>query len=87
MTEPEILDHVHALQNWLKAAWRQLADPCLGTFDRRELRNQMKLTEAELRICFEMRAERLRVRIAQTEAVFVVKRPKPDLRLLGEITL
>jgi hypothetical protein len=87
MTEPEILDHVHALHVWVNGAWRQLADTSLSTFDRRELRNQMKLSEAELRIYFERRAERLRVQVARFEAAFAVKRPKPDLRLLGEITL
>ena len=86
MTEPEILDQVHALQVWLNAAWRRLANSSLSTFDRRELRNRMKLNEGELRIYFERRAEGLRLRIAQTEAAFAVKRLKPDLRLLGEIT-
>ncbi len=86
MTEPEILDQVHALQVWLNAAWRRLADPSLSTFDRRELRNQMRLSEAELRIYFERRADGIRLQIARTEAAFAVKRPKPDLRLLGEIT-
>jgi hypothetical protein len=86
MTEPEILDRVHALKVWLNAALRRLADLSLSTFDRRELRNQMRLSEAELRIYFERRAEGRRLQIAQTEAAFAVKRPKPDLRLLGEIT-
>ena len=87
MTETEILDHVHALEVRLNVAWRQLADTSLSTFDRRELRNQMKLSETELRIYFEKRAERLRVQVARFEAAFAVKPPKPDLRLLGEITL
>jgi hypothetical protein len=86
MTEPEILDHVDALQDWLKVAWRQLSDPSLNSFDRRELRNQMKMNEAELRIYFETRAERLRGQVAQAEAA-IVKRAKPELRLLGKIRL
>jgi hypothetical protein len=50
MPEPEIFDHeIRALQEWLRAAWRQLADPSLTAFDRRELRNQMKHCSADLR--------------------------------------
>ena len=33
---------VHALKEWLRVAWRYLADPCLTSFERRELRNYMK---------------------------------------------
>lgn len=36
----ETLDEdVHALKEWLRGTWRQLADPSLTSFDRREIRN------------------------------------------------
>jgi hypothetical protein len=41
MTEPDNLGQkIHALQQWQRAAWQQLADPMVTTFDRREIRNQ-----------------------------------------------
>lgn len=63
MDQPEILDSdirdydVRALQQWLRAAWEQLADPSLTTFSRRELRNQMKQCSADLRARLQMAAE------------------------------
>jgi hypothetical protein len=58
MNQPEILDSdIHAMQQWLRAAWRQLADPSLTTFSRRELRNQMKQCSADLRARLQMAAE------------------------------
>ena len=33
---------VHALKEWLRVAWRYLADCSLTSFERRELRNYMK---------------------------------------------
>jgi len=32
----------HALKEWLRVAWRYLADSSLTSFERRELRNYMK---------------------------------------------
>ena len=49
MTEPEILKHIGTLQGWLEAAWRRLGDPALTTFERRELRNNMKQADLALR--------------------------------------
>ena len=40
---------VHALKEWLRAAWRYLAEPSLTRFDRRELRNLMKEADPALR--------------------------------------
>ena len=58
MNQPEILDSdINAMQQWLRAAWRQLADPSLTTFSRRELRNQMKQCSADLRARLQMAAE------------------------------
>jgi hypothetical protein len=40
---------VQALKNWLRRAWRHLADPNLTRFEQRELRNYMKDAERALR--------------------------------------
>jgi hypothetical protein len=40
---------VQALKNWLRKAWRHLADPNLTRFEQRELRNYMKDAERALR--------------------------------------
>jgi hypothetical protein len=40
---------IRALQEWLRRAWRQLGESSLTTFDRRELRNQMKQCSADLK--------------------------------------
>ena len=50
MNQPQIYDRdIRALQEWLRSAWRQLGDHSLTTFDRRELRNQMKQCSADLK--------------------------------------
>jgi hypothetical protein len=50
MTEFELADQdIRSLQQWLREAWQQLADPELTPYSRRELRNQMKQRNAELR--------------------------------------
>jgi hypothetical protein len=40
---------VQALKEWLGQAWRYLAQPSLTRFQRQEMRNQMKMADAELR--------------------------------------
>jgi hypothetical protein len=40
---------VQALREWLRNAWRYLADPSITRFERRELRNYMKEADAALR--------------------------------------
>ena len=58
MNQPDILESdIRALQQWLRDAWQQLGDPSLTTFTRRELRNQMKQCNADLRACLERAAE------------------------------
>jgi hypothetical protein len=50
MNQPEIYDRdIRALQEWLRGAWRRLGDPSLTTFERRELRNQMKQCSDDLK--------------------------------------
>ena len=76
MNQPEILDSdIHAMQQWLRAAWRQLADPSLTTFSRRELRNQMKQCSADLRAQLDLAAERQAEAVQQSAATY--SRPPP----------
>jgi hypothetical protein len=54
MTQPELFDSdIRALQQLLRAAWKQLGDPSLTAFTRRELRNQMKQYSADLKVQLE----------------------------------
>jgi len=82
MTEPEILDQIHTLQRWLKAAWRRLGDPALTTFERRELRNQMKEADAALRqylvLSTELKSAQWRRGRPETRTF-----ARPDLRFLA----
>jgi hypothetical protein len=55
MTDLEILDrNINELKTWLTGAWRHLANPSLTKFERRELRNDMKQCNVELRRCLEL---------------------------------
>lgn len=46
----ETLDQdVYVLKEWLRRAWRCLADPTLTPFERREMRNYMKEAGVALR--------------------------------------
>ncbi len=78
----EILDQdVHALNEWLRSAWRYLAQPSLTRFQRREMRNQMKQAEHALRIALEQKSTREQARNSELR----LTRPppkKPDFRLL-----
>ena len=80
MDQPEILDSdIRAMQQWLRAAWEQLADPSLTTFSRRELRNQMKQCNADLRARLQMAAEQQSAPQQQPIPTYT----KPDLRILS----
>jgi hypothetical protein len=68
MTEPDHLGRkIHALKQWQRGAWQQLADPLLSTFERREIRNQIKQSDVELRYYLEMMSERVRFRVPPIE--------------------
>ena len=45
----DIDQDVHALKEWLRAAWRQLEESSLSSFARQELRTEMK--RCGVRIC------------------------------------
>jgi hypothetical protein len=80
MTQPEILDQdIRALQEWLRQAWQQLADPALTAFGRRELRNQMKQCNADLRAHLKRAAELQPRQSAEPERSFA----KPEMRILA----
>jgi hypothetical protein len=80
MTEPELLDqNIRALQEWLDAAWRQLGDPSLTAFSRRELRNQMKRCSADLRNHLQAAAQRQAQPANRPAKTFT----KPQLRILA----
>ncbi|MGX9428234.1 MULTISPECIES: hypothetical protein [Bradyrhizobium] len=80
MTQPEILDQdIRALQEWLRAAWLQLADPSLTAFGRRELRNQMKQYNADLRARLERVAAPQPKQSGQPERSFA----RPEMRILA----
>jgi hypothetical protein len=79
MTDANVLDcKIYELKEVQRVAWRQLADPSLTTFERREVRNQIRLSNSELR---QMMSERLRFRVRSAEEV-AGGFGRPNLRLL-----
>lgn len=84
MTEPDILSrNIDALKEQQRQAWYQLSDPALTAFERRETRNHIRQTGAELRSCLAMMAERTRFRVRPEEEDVPVGRPKFEFRLLA----
>ncbi|WP_076859786.1 hypothetical protein [Bradyrhizobium mercantei] len=90
MTQPGVLDqkaldqkaldqNIRELQEWLRKAWQQLADPSLTAFSRRELRNQMKQCNADLRVQLRTVSERTAMQPASSGRTFA----KPALRILA----
>jgi hypothetical protein len=70
MTEPDALVRdIHAHKALQREAWRELASSALTTFDRREIRNRIRQSEAELRISLQLMSERLRYRPRPAEEV------------------
>jgi hypothetical protein len=69
---------VQALEEWLRRAWRYLAQPSITRFDRQEMRQQMKLVEEKLCIGLQKVAAN---RIAN-DGKLDFRRPRPDWRLL-----
>jgi len=81
MDQSAILDHdIRALQDWLRSAWQQLADPSLTAFSRRELRNQMKQCSADLRSQLQLVAELHSLPVRDHRALSF---SKPELRILS----
>jgi hypothetical protein len=83
MTDPDVLDYrIHELKELQRAAWRKLADSSLTLFERREVRNQIRLSNNELRQYLQMMSERIRFRARPAEEV-ADGFGKPDFRLLA----
>ncbi|TWC06759.1 hypothetical protein FBZ93_10147 [Bradyrhizobium macuxiense] len=84
MTQPgvdqKLLDqNIRELQEWLRNAWQQLADPSLTAFSRRELRNQMKQCNADLRMQLQAASKQMLSQPAASGKIFA----KPELRILA----
>lgn len=81
MTELEVLaSNVHGLKELLRVAWRDLANPHLTSFDRREARNQINEYSAELRRYLQLiEAESSRARKQSLEESPGRGEPKPQL--------
>ena len=71
---------VQALKEWLAKAWRYLAQPTHTRFDKQEMRQQMKLAEAKLRIGLQKVAARDAARTVKPNRSDVAP---PNLRLLN----
>jgi hypothetical protein len=83
MSEADVLSrNIHALKELQRIAWRNLADPALTTFERRELRNEIKQSEAELRAYLGMVSDRSRFRERPVEADVADGFGKFEFRLL-----
>ena len=82
MTDPDTLSRdIHALKELQRVAWSQLASPSLTMFDRCEIRNRIRQSEAELRTFLAMMSEYVNSpRSLAPETARRVR--KPNLRLL-----
>jgi hypothetical protein len=82
MTDSDDLSRdIHALKELQRVAWSQLADPSLTTFDRREIRNRIRHSEADLRAYLKMRSEHANLSVPTQDAGY--RRAKPEFRLLA----
>ena len=83
MTDSDDLSRdIHALKELQRVAWSQLADPSLTTFDRREIRNRIRHSEADLRAYLKMRSEHARLSVPPMQGAGY-RRAKPEFRLLA----
>ena len=73
---------VQALKEWLRQAWSYLAHPSLTRFERQEIRNQIKQTDAELRKCLQKIAAQNQAR-RTSQPVSAHTAPRPDFRIFN----
>jgi len=73
---------VQALKEWLRQAWTYLAHPSLTRYERQEIRNQIKQTDAELKKCLQLIAAQNQAR-QMTRPPPVLTVPRPDFRILN----
>ena len=84
MNEPDVLScNIHALKELQRVGWRQLADPALTIFERREIRNELKQSETELRSCLEMMSDRCWFQERPVQADATAGFSKVEFRLLA----
>jgi hypothetical protein len=84
MSEADVLSrNIHALKELQRVAWRNLADPALTIFERREIRNEIKQSDAVLRSYLEMMSDRSRFRERPVDADVADGFGKFEFRLLA----
>jgi hypothetical protein len=71
----DIDQDLHALKEWLRAAWRQLGEPSLTSFARQELRTEMKRCSEDLRYRLHLVASQPPIR-QEPEKPASARRPK-----------
>jgi hypothetical protein len=72
-----------ALQtDWEIVAWRRIADPLVTTFERREIRNHVRVCHEELRRCLAIKSNRLHFRVCDADDVRD-SRAEPKFRLFA----
>ena len=86
MTELDVLGRdVIGLKELLRVAWKDLANPLLTPFERREARNQINQYSIDLRRYLQLvEAERNRLRRKSQEQRGGLSFEKPKLRLLRD---
>jgi len=72
---------VQALKEWLRQAWSYLSHPSLTRFERQEIRNQIKQTDAELKRCLQLIAAQNQTRLRSLPPSERTVR-RPDFRIL-----
>jgi hypothetical protein len=83
MIEPDALSRkIHELKESQRVAWQRVADPMLTAFERREIRNQIRESEGDLRQSLAVMSERLRFRARPVEDVRD-NLARPNFRLLA----
>ena len=55
--------------DWEIVAWRRIADPLVATFERREIRNHVRVCHEELRRCLAIKSNRLHFRVCDADDV------------------
>jgi hypothetical protein len=73
---------VQALKEWLAKAWRYLAQPAHTRFDKQEMRQQMKLVEAKLRLGLQKSAARENAARNAKPDLTGIDLTRPNLRFL-----
>lgn len=67
---------VQALKEWLRQAWGYLGNASLTRFERQEIRNQIRQTDAELRKCLQrIAAQNQARRVMQPPPAQAASRP------------